>query len=100
MQIKKLQKQAEQVSELLKLLSAPNRLLILCHLVEAEQSVGELCELVGMKPPAMSQQLALLRREGLIASRRDGQTIFYSINDKKVKKLMAFLYATYCQDSK
>ncbi len=93
-----MQKQAERVSELLKLLSAPNRLLILCHLVEAELSVGELCEVVGMKAPAMSQQLALLRREGLIASRRDGQTIYYSIDDKKVKKLMAFLYATYCQE--
>ena len=100
MQINKLKNKAEQVSELLKLLSSPNRLLILCHLIEAEQSVGELCELVGMKPPAMSQQLSLLRREGLIAARRDGQTIFYSIEDKKVRKLMSFLYVTYCQDSK
>ena len=94
----KLQNQAQKVSDLLKLLSAPNRLLILCHLIEAERSVGELCELVGMKPPAMSQQLTLLRREALIESRRDGQMIFYSIADKKVKKLMAFLYVNYCQD--
>ncbi len=100
MHINKLKDKAEQVSDLLKLLSTPNRLLILCHLVESEQSVGELCELVGMKPPAMSQQLTLLRREGLIASRRDGQTIFYSMADKKMKKLMTFLYTTYCQDTK
>ena len=98
MNIKNLEDKAEQVSELLKLLSAPNRLMILCHLVDAEQSVGELCNLVGMKPPAMSQQLTRLRREGLIAARRDGQTMHYSIADKKVKKLMSFLYVTYCKN--
>ena len=98
MNINKLEDKAEQVSELLKLLSAPNRLMILCHLVDAEQSVGELCNLVGMKPPAMSQQLTRLRREGLIEARREGQSIFYSISDKKVKKLMSFLYVTYCKN--
>ena len=90
---------AEVVAGLLKMLSAPNRLLILCHLIESEQCVTDLCELVGMKPPAMSQQLAILRREGLLSSRRDGQTIFYAIADEKVEKLMSFLYETYCKDS-
>ena len=98
MNINELEEKAEQVSEILKLLSAPKRLMILCHLVEAEQNVGELCDLVGMKPPAMSQQLNRLRREGLVATRRDGQSIFYSIADKNVKKLMSFLYVTYCKD--
>ena len=98
MNIRNLEDKAEQVSELLKLLSAPNRLLILCHLIDAEQNVGELCDLVGMKPPAMSQQLTRLRREGLIEARREGQSIFYSIADKKVKKLMSFLYVTYCKN--
>ena len=94
-----MEESAEQVAGLLKLLSAPNRLLILCHLIESEQCVSDLCELVGMKPPAMSQQLALLRREGLLSSRRDGQTIFYSIADEKVGQLMSFLYDTYCKNS-
>ncbi|MDB4224673.1 metalloregulator ArsR/SmtB family transcription factor [Granulosicoccus sp.] len=98
MNINNLEDKAEQVSELLKLLSAPNRLMILCHLIDAEQNVGELCDLVGMKPPAMSQQLSRLRREGLIEARREGQSIFYSIADKKVKKLMSFLYVTYCKN--
>lgn len=98
MNIDELNNRAEQVSDLLKLLSAPNRLMILCHLTDAEHNVGELCDLVSMKPPAMSQQLTRLRREGLIKARRDGQTIFYSISDKKVKKLMSFLYVTYCKD--
>ncbi len=96
--MKDLKNSAEKVSELLKVLSAPNRLLILCYLAEAELSVGELCELVGMKPPSMSQQLSRLKSEGLIAARRDGQTIFYSIADEKIKKLMAFLYDNYCQN--
>ena len=94
-----MQESAEIVSGLLKLLSAPNRLLILCHLIESEQCVTDLCELVGMKSPAMSQQLAMLRREGLLSSRREGQTIFYAIADEKVEKLMSFLYDTYCKES-
>lgn len=99
MHIKTIEESAEAVAGLLKLLSAPNRLLILCHLIESEQCVTDLCDLVGMKPPAMSQQLAMLRREGLLSSRRDGQTIFYSIADKKVEKLMGFLYETYCKNN-
>lgn len=99
MQVKSMEESAEIVSGLLKLLSAPKRLLILCHLIESEQCVNDLCELVGMKPPAMSQQLAMLRREGLLSSRRDGQAIFYGIADKKVEKLMSFLYDNYCIES-
>ena len=98
MQIYDIEQAAESVADLLKLLSTPNRLLILCHLTESEQCVGDLCDLVGMKPPAMSQQLKILRTEGLLSSRRDGQTIFYSIADENVKKLMAFLYETYCKE--
>ncbi len=99
MKIEKLEEKAEQVSQLLKLLSAPNRLMILCHLIDAERNVGELCNLVGMKPPAMSQQLTRLRAEGLVTARREGQTIFYSIADENAKKLMSFLYDTYCKES-
>lgn len=90
---------ATEVSALLKLLAAPNRLLILCHLIEAERSVGELCQLLQMKPPAMSQQLARLRRERLLETRRDGQTVYYAIADDKVAALITFLYQTYCQDA-
>lgn len=96
MQITDLQDTATEVSAIMKLLAAPNRLMILCQLVEAEQCVGELCEQLGMSPPAMSQQLAILRREGVIASRRDGQLIYYRIDDENVSGLMRFLYDTYC----
>ena len=97
MKVKNVEESAEAVAGLLKLLSAPNRLMILCHLTESEQCVSDLCELLDMKPPAMSQQLTMLKREGLLSSRREGQTIYYSIADKKVGKLMAFLYENYCK---
>lgn len=88
---------AVEVSHLMKMLSTPNRLLILCQLVESEKSVGELCELLGVKPPAMSQQLSLLRREGLIDARRQGQSIFYSISDENLLSLLTYLYDNYCK---
>jgi DNA-binding transcriptional ArsR family regulator len=97
MKITQMEQTADRVAGLLKLLSTRQRLMTLCHLVEGEKSVGALCDAVGMKPPAMSQQLAILRREGAIAARRDGQTIYYSIVDDDVRQIMAFLYSTFCQ---
>jgi len=98
MQIDDLEQAAGQVSGIMKLLSAPNRLMILCQLVEQERSVGDLCSLLGMKPPAMSQQLSILRREDILSTRREGQTIYYFISDENILKLMTFLYETYCRD--
>ncbi|MGV6801524.1 MAG: ArsR/SmtB family transcription factor [bacterium] len=80
----------------MKTLATENRLMIMCHLVDQERSVGELCELVQMKPPAMSQQLSLLRVQGFVNTRRNGQTIYYSIADDNIRKLMEFLHDTYC----
>lgn len=94
-----MEQSAETVSALLKILSNSNRLMILCLLVESERSVNNLCELVGMKPAAMSQQLSILRREGIVVGRRDAQSIYYSIQDVKLKKLMDFLYKNYCQNA-
>ena len=99
MQIEALEQTAETVSDLMKLLANPSRLMILCQLVEAERSVGELCARVGMKAPAMSQQLAILRREGAVAARRDGQTIYYSLGDPRLVSLMGFLHETFCDPS-
>lgn len=99
MNIQKLEQTAEQVSALMKTLSAPNRLLILCQLVAGEKCVGDLCGLLEMKPPAMSQQLSILRREGLLSTRREGQTVYYFIEDESILKLMNFLYENYCNDA-
>lgn len=87
---------AERVSNLLRVLSAKNRLLILCLLLDEERSVGELCQAVGMKAPAMSQQLGLMRREGIVRVRREGQTVFYSLADEDTRAILAYIYATFC----
>lgn len=82
---------------MMKLLSAPARLKILCQLAEGEKRAGELCTLVGMKPPAMSQQLAMMRREGVLSARRDGQSVYYSIAHPAMLKFMGVLYESFCQ---
>lgn len=87
---------ADKVSELMKSLGHPKRLLILCQLVEQERSVGELARLLDMREPAVSQQLSLLRKDKLVATRRDGQTIWYSLPRADVRALLAHLYETYC----
>ena len=90
-------KKAEQVSGLLKALSHPKRLLILCQLVKNELPVGELAEAMGVRESTMSQQLSLLRKDGLVKNRRKGRTIYYSLARTDIEKLIGFLYATYCK---
>ncbi len=87
---------AGQVCGLMKILSNQTRLLILCQLAGGERSVGDLARLLDVRESAMSQHLALLRHDGLVATRRHGQTIYYALERSDVKDLMAFLYATYC----
>jgi len=96
MQIEEMEGSAEKVSDLMKVLSNKNRLMILCQLVEGERSVGELTNLLRLRGPAMSQQLALLRKDGLVTTRRDGQTIYYALARDDISRLMGFLYETYC----
>lgn len=88
--------QADQVADLMKTLAHGNRLLALCAMMDREHSVGELAEALGMRAQAMSQQLAILRNKGLVSTRRDGQTIYYSLASPEIRILMETLYATYC----
>ena len=90
---------AERVSDRLKVLSNRHRLLVLCQLAEGEQPGGELARRLGVREPAMSQQLALLRKDGLVRPRRDGQTNYYALARDDVRRLMEFLYETYCGDA-
>ena len=99
MKIEAMTETAERVAELMKTLSHPKRLLILCNLVEGERSVGELARLTDMRETAVSQQLALLRRDGIVAPRREAQSILYRLARPDVAKLLGFLYATYCAPS-
>ena len=87
---------APKVSALMKVLSNEHRLMILCLLVEQERSVGDMARALDMRQAALSQQLALLRKDGLVNTRRDAQTIFYSLARDDVRSLMGFLYETYC----
>ncbi|MEO0632660.1 MAG: metalloregulator ArsR/SmtB family transcription factor [Pseudomonadota bacterium] len=96
MDITRMQDTAEEVSRHMKALSSPTRLMLLCHLSDGEKSVGQLCALVGMKPPAASQHLTRLRQDGTLTSRRDGQTVFYKIADPNITRIMQFLYDTFC----
>jgi DNA-binding transcriptional ArsR family regulator len=98
MHLAEMERAAERVSDLMKVLSNKNRLMILCQLVEGEKSVGELADLLGTRGPAMSQQLALLRKDGLVTTRREGQMVYYALARSDVSELMAFLYETYCDD--
>ena len=92
-----LEKSASEAARLLKLLANEHRLLILCRLVaEREMSVGEIAAAVKLSQSALSQHLAKMREEGILATRREAQTIFYRIADKNVARVLALLKNIYC----
>ena len=80
----------------LKAMAHEGRLMILCHLIKGEKSVTELENLLSSRQAAVSQQLARLRLEGIVDYRRDGKTIYYTIKDPKVFKLINLLYEEFC----
>lgn len=91
-----MQMAADAASALLKALANRHRLIIVCQLIEKERSVGELAELLTLRDSTVSQHLALLRRDGLVSARRDGQTIWYSIGSEPARELVSTLYRVYC----
>lgn len=96
MDIAELEKNAERASELLAAMANPRRLMVLCKLVEGEKSVTALAEAVGLSQSALSQHLAKLRERGLVTTRRDAQTIYYSIGSQEVRGILSTLYGLYC----
>src|SRR3546814_16231709 len=95
MNIQEMQAAADRATDLLKALASRNRLLLLCHLLDGEKSVGELARLLEVRDPAVSQQLALLRKDGLVRTRRQGQTLYYGLASPKAAKVIATPYALY-----
>ncbi len=87
---------AERASDLLKSLANRHRLLIVCQLIDDERSVGELAAFLGIRDSTVSQHLALLRKDGVVAARRDGQTIWFSIASVPARKVLEALYAVFC----
>ncbi|MFP3942341.1 MAG: ArsR/SmtB family transcription factor [Alphaproteobacteria bacterium] len=91
-----LEQSAAEVARIMRLLSNERRLMILCKLAEGEKSVTCLMTELGIRQSNVSQQLALLRQEGLVCGRREAQTIYYSLTDGKVRRIMELLYELYC----
>lgn len=81
---------------MLRVLANENRLLLLCQLSQGEKSVGELETLLGIRQPTLSQQLGVLRNEGLVQTRREGKQIIYRVVDERAQRLLETLYCMYC----
>ena len=91
---------AQQACALMKVLANPDRLLLLCELAEGERNVGELEQALGIVQPTLSQQLAVLRTEGLVSTRRDGKNIYYQIASAQALAVMQVLYTQFCTPAK
>ena len=88
---------AADAANLLKLLANENRLRILCHLIDkGEESVNELADSVGLSQSALSQHLALLKKDSLVTPRRSGQTIYYSVPDSNALPILRALKDIFC----
>ena len=92
-----LQASAEEAANLLKALANPDRLLLLCQLVEGERSVTDLGMLSGIAQPSLSQQLGVLRGERLVATRREGKSVIYRINSPAAMTVLQTLYGLFCK---
>ena len=100
MKIVNMQQNAQAASQLLKTLANPNRLMVLCNIVNQERTVGELEKLIGLGQSALSQQLSRLRHEGIVECRREKQNAYYSLKDEKARRVLEVLYGIYCEAEK
>jgi len=98
MDIKNVEKNVEDAAKILKVLSNERRLMIVCMLYKGEKSVGTLEEIIGLSQSALSQHLARLRRDGLVKTRRDAQTIYYSLKSEETIQILACLHDIYCTE--
>lgn len=94
--VTKLQAAAGDACNLLKVLSNPARLLLLCQMTQGEFSVSALETITGIRQPTLSQQLTVLREEQLVTTRREGKQIFYSIASNEALAVLQVLYQLYC----
>lgn len=92
----RLRRAAEDAVASLKLLANPERLLLLCQLSQGEFSVGELEQQLEIHQPTLSQQLGVLRSQGVVATRRQGKNVFYSVADPNLLEILVVLYRLYC----
>lgn len=88
---------AKRASDFLKALAHESRLMILCFLAEGEKSVSELEDLLSLRQPTVSQQLARLRADGLVGTRRDGKTIYYNLASEEARVVIGAVYDVFCK---
>jgi len=91
-------KNSAQAVKLLKAVSNERRLIILCHLLEGEMSVGEINEKLDLSQSALSQHLALLRKHKLVKTRKEAQTVFYRLNSAEAEALIVLMHKLYCSE--
>ena len=94
-----MRRSAGAAEEMLRALANRHRLTILCQLIDGERSVGELAAFLALRDSTVSQHLARLRRDNLVATRRESQTIWYAIKSEAVRRLVTTLYDIYCGPS-
>ena len=98
MDLETVEKNIENAAKILKALSNERRLMIVCILYKGEESVGALEEIVSLSQSALSQHLARLRRDGIVKTRRDAQTIYYSLKSEEAIQVLACLHDIYCTE--
>ena len=98
MNFEALTQRADRAEALLKTIANRHRLMVLCDLHQGERSVTALQQTIGLSQSALSQHLAKLRSEGFVSTRRDAQTIYYSLASPEVSRVIATLHALYCDD--
>lgn len=98
-ELDRMMRKARNASDFLKALAHETRLLLLCYLAERERSVTELEQILSLRQPTVSQQLARLRLDGLVTTRREGKTIYYRIADERLHRVIALIYDMFCREN-
>lgn len=93
---RQLKESADDACALLKALANPHRLMMVCALIDGEQSVGALAQMLGVRETLASQHLGLLRRDGVVVARRDGQTIYYALQGGQARAIVETLSRLFC----
>jgi DNA-binding transcriptional ArsR family regulator len=97
LELEQMHRSAEQACKLMKVLSNPDRLMILCQLSKGELRVGEIEEMLGIEQPTLSQQLTVLRDEELVSTRREGKNIYYQVTSPRALAVIGTLYEQFCK---
>ena len=97
LELEQMHRSAEQACKLMKVLSNPDRLMILRQLSKGELRVGEIEEMLGIEQPTLSQQLTVLRDEELVSTRREGKNIYYQVTSPRALAVIGTLYEQFCK---